>query len=155
MTGARIEKCGLPAESLLHDYVRPGDFLDGLACDSRLDVDTAVTRAMAIPGWVGGLLRLRDMAVRPFGLRPASPADDAATPFPIDRRNRDEVILGFDDTRLNFRISILCTGTRAHSATWVHCNNRLGHAYLAMIKPFHILIMRNAMRQVANARFAI
>jgi len=61
------------------------------------------------------------------------------------------VILGFDDSHLNFRISVLVDGTHAYAATWVHRNNALGRAYLAVIMPFHIVIMRTAIGQVASA----
>jgi Protein of unknown function (DUF2867) len=151
----RVIRSDLPAHSLLHGYIQTGDFLDCYACHSHLDVDTAAARAMNFPLWAKGLLRLRNIAAVPLGLRAAMLRGETAAncigPFPIDQRNGSEVILGFDDDHLNFRISILCGGGRAFGATWVHRNNALGRAYLAAIMPFHILVMRNAMRQVASA----
>jgi uncharacterized protein DUF2867 len=151
---SRIAKCDLPAQSLLHTYVQPGDFVDCYRCDSRLDVDAAAARAMAFPGWADWLLRLRNTVVKPFGLTAAMPEDTTLSKvghFPIDQRSDTEIILGFDDTHLNFRISVLVDGSYAHAATWVHRNNGLGRAYLAVIMPFHIAIMRNAIGQVASA----
>ncbi len=148
-----IAKCDLPLQSLLHTYIQPGDFVDCYRCLSTLDVETAAARAMAFPGWANGLLRLRNIVVRPFGLAAAMPVDSTLSKvghFPLDQLSQDEVILGFDDSHLNFRISILTDGTHAHAATWVHRNNALGRAYLAVIMPFHVLIMRNAIAQVAR-----
>ena len=154
---SRITKCDLPAQSLLHSYTQPGDFVDCYRCDSQLGVDAAAAHAMAFPGWVDRLLRLRNVVVKPFGLSAAMPQDTTLNKvghFPIDQRNDNEVILGFDDSHLNFRISVLVDGTRAHAATWVHRNNALGRIYLAAIMPFHVLIMRNAIGQVAAASVA-
>ena len=148
---SRISKCDLPAHSLLHGYVEPGDFVDCYRCKSQMDVDTAAARTMAFPGWVDWLLRVRNVVVRPFGLSAALPKGDTIGHFPIDQRNDNEVILGFDDSHLNFRISVLVDGTHAYAATWVHRNNALGRAYLAVIMPFHIVIMRTAIGQVASA----
>lgn len=147
----RIAKCDLPGRSLLHDYIRPGDFVDCYRCESRMDVDSAAARAMAFPGWVDWLLRLRNILVIPFGLTAAIPGGETIGHFPVDQRSDTEVILGFDDSHLNFRISILTDGNHAYAATWVHRNNALGRAYLAVIMPFHVLIMRNAISQVADA----
>ena len=151
---SRIAKCDLPAQSLLHGYIRPGDFVDCYRCISNLDVDTAAARAMAFPVWANWLLRLRNIAVIPFGLSAALPekaGDETIGHFPLVERNDNEVILGFDDKHLDFRISILTDGSRAFGATWVRRHNRLGYAYLAAVMPFHVLIMRNAVGQVAVA----
>jgi Protein of unknown function (DUF2867) len=147
---SKIAKCALPAQSLLHGYLEPGDFVDCYRCKSQLDVDTAAARAMAFPGWADWLLRVRNVVVKPFGLSAALPKGNTIGHFPIDQRNETEVILGFDDSHLNFRISVLVDGTHAYASTWVHRNNALGRAYLAVIMPFHILIMRNAIGQVAR-----
>ena len=144
----RTIKTELPPHSLLHGYVQQGDFLDCYTCATDLPVDAAAARAMAFPVWASWLLRLRNGLMAPFGLTAAIPDGDKIGPFPIDQRNDHEIILGFDDSHLNFRISILTTGTEAYCATWVHRNNRLGHLYLAAIMPFHILIVRNAVGQI-------
>jgi len=144
----RTTKTELPSHSLLHDYIQQGDFLDCYKCPTALPVDDAAQRAMAFPSWAKGLLRLRNILVAPLGLKNDFPEGEKIGPFPIDQRNQHEVILGLDDSHLNFRISILTTGTEAYCATWVHCNNRMGRIYLAAIMPFHVLIVRNAVSQI-------
>jgi len=144
----RTTKAVLPPHSLLHSYIQQGDFLDCYKCPTFLPVDDAAQRAMAFPSWAKGLLRLRNIIVAPLGLKNDVPEGEKIGPFPIDQRNENEVILGLDDSHLNFRISILTTGTEAYCATWVHRNNWLGRIYLAAIMPFHVLIVRNAVSQI-------
>ena len=120
---SRTSKVDLPKHSLLHDYVQEGDFLDCYACPTDLSVDQAAARAMAFPFWARWLLRLRNILVAPLGLTNEFAEGDRIGPFPIDQRTDDEIILGLDDSHLNFRISILTTGTEAYCATWVHRNN--------------------------------
>lgn len=144
----RTTKAVLPPHSLLHSYIQQGDFLDCYKCPTILPVDDAAQRAMTFPSWAKGLLRLRNIIVAPLGLKNDFPEGEKIGPFPIDQRNENEVILGLDDSHLNFRISILTTGTEAYCATWVHRNNWLGRIYLAAIMPFHVLIVRNAVSQI-------
>lgn len=138
----------LPSHSLLHAYGTPDDFLDCYACKSTLDVDTATQIGLAFPAWARALLWLRNVIVAPLGLATTQPQEESINHFPIDQRNENEIILGFDDSHLDFRISILKYQNMAYGATWVHTNNWLGKAYLSVIMPFHVLIMRNAMRQI-------
>jgi hypothetical protein len=35
-------------------------------------------------------------------------------------------------------------------ATWVHRNNVLGRVYLAVVMPFHVLIVRSCMKRVGQ-----
>ena len=140
----------LPQESLLHGYIKDRDFLDCYSCSSSLDVDAAAKAAMTFPGWVRFLLALRNIIVAPLGLSTTLHQGEVIGHFPIDKRNKNEIVLGFDDNHLDFRIAILKHEDRVYGATWVHTNNWLGKAYLRTIMPFHVLIMRNAMQNVVR-----
>ncbi|MCA0919637.1 DUF2867 domain-containing protein [Pseudooceanicola nanhaiensis] len=146
----------LPARSHLWSHVRPGDFIDGYAVTSALPLDQALATALAMPGWARRLLALRNTLMRPFGLRRAAPDAEGRLPFPITYRGGDdtagEILLGFDDSHLNFRIALLREGERLHMATWVQRNNLLGRLYLAAVMPFHRLIVRDALARVAATR---
>lgn len=63
----------------------------------------------------------------------------------------DEIVAGFNDWPLDFRISMRAENERAYLATWVHPHNAVGRIYLVTVMPFHILIIRNAMHRVAQA----
>ena len=60
---------------------------------------------------------------------------------------------GFDDHHLDFRVVVDVTtsgeGQQVTTTTLVRTHNRLGRAYLAIILPFHRLIVRTMLRQVA------
>ncbi len=145
----QITKTALPAQSLLHRYIQPDDFLDCYHCTTSLTVDEAAQRALAFPGWARGLLRVRNLVVAPLGLKTTPAEQNNIGPFPITERNENEIILGFDDSHLDFRISVLLDGSDAYTATWVRKHNLLGRAYLASIMPFHTLIMRNAAKAIS------
>jgi len=114
--------------------------------------------------WMTVLLDVRDFAVRRFGLKTARALrNDAAGGerigfFKIFFRGADEIVLGEDDRHLDFRLSVLLQlaaqpgqDTTLILSTVVHCHNRLGHVYLAVIAPFHRLLARAVLRRAANA----
>ncbi|TDK41025.1 DUF2867 domain-containing protein [Antarcticimicrobium luteum] len=140
----------LPRHARIWARVQPGDFLDDYAIATPLTPREALDLALRSPAWAQALLRLRDAVVRPFGLKTA--ADDARTGFPVEYESDEELIVGMDDCHLDFRITVLKSGGTVHIATWVHRNNALGWAYLALITPFHRLILRSALRRIAAAR---
>ncbi|MCF6315644.1 MAG: DUF2867 domain-containing protein [Marinosulfonomonas sp.] len=145
---SRVIKTSLPSQSMLQTFIQPDDFLDCYRCETSIDVEMAAKRAMDFPAWVIWLMKMRNIAVTPFGLRTDLGQGETIGFFPIVMRNDTEIILGFDDKHLDFRISILTDGSHAYGATWVRRHNRLGRAYLAVIMPFHVLIMRGAIGRI-------
>jgi hypothetical protein len=146
-----VKKCPLPKESHLWPLVRNGDFIDGYAVESPLSPRDAMEVGLSLPGWARGLLALRNRIVAPLGLKTEASDSGAGALFPVTHEDADEIILGTDDSHLNFRIAIRRDGGRIHMSTWVHRNNLLGRAYLAIVMPFHVLIVRNSMRRIAQA----
>jgi len=69
--------------------------------------------------------------------------------FPVETETDDELIAGFNDKHLNFRVSVISKGGRVYLATWVHPHNIAGRLYLKTIMPFHVAISRNALARVA------
>lgn len=115
---------------------------------------TAIVAARSIlsrfPLWVRLLLRLRDAAIGPFGLRStrSHQADglERIGFFPIVSQSEDQVVLGFDDKHLDFRVVIDVReddqGRRLVDATTlVRRKILLGRIYIALIAPFHRLIV--------------
>lgn len=154
-TYAVVEKTPLPATAQLWRAVEPGDFIDGYAVESMISPRQAAEIGLSLPGWANALLRLRTWIVRPLGLKTeVSDSGDKAI-FPVTYEDADELIIGTDDSHLNFRISLMQQAGRLHMATWVHRNNLLGRVYLTVVMPFHILIVRGAMRRIARHGGAI
>ncbi len=106
---------------------------------------------MRFPAWARALLLVRGAAVAPFGLKGAAPQDRPAIgSFPIAAERPEELLLGFDDRHLDFRISILADAGRIHVSTWVRPHHAGGRLYLAAVLPFHVLILRDAMARIGG-----
>ncbi len=164
-----VTRVAPPSPSAIADW-RPGaDLLDSYAVTlppgASDDVGVLATALFSTPPlWTRGLLRLRDEIMRPLGVKTtgeiakAGAADgrDRIAFFPVFSRSRNEIILGEDDRHLDFRASVLIeTDAGAGSrrlvfTTAVRCHNLLGRAYLGVIAPFHVLIVRSNLRRLAN-----
>ncbi len=99
------------------------------------------------PRWVRCLLRLRDAAVRPLGLD----ATDRARPetgFPVLADHGHELLMGFDDRHLDFRVRLAVRGRRVHVTTSVHINNRLGRLYWNVVRHLHPRVVRSMLGSV-------
>ncbi|WP_298972513.1 DUF2867 domain-containing protein [uncultured Roseobacter sp.] len=147
-----VTKAHLPPESPLHKRVGIGDFLDCYKVASDLAAPAAAEIIVDFPGWAKGLVALRNLLTAPFGLMKDGPATDRKLGlFPVEMSTPTEVIVGFDDRHLDFRVSVFSADNTVYLATWVHPHNIGGRVYLRAILPFHILIVRNALARVANA----
>lgn len=128
------------------------------AGSEALTADVVARQAFErLPFWFHGLLKLRNILVWPFGLRGDAshvPAEvERMGIFPVVHQQPREVVLGFDDRHLNFRIVVTAEpagegATRVRLMTLIHRNNGLGRVYLAAIMPFHKLIARQALSRV-------
>ncbi|WP_037255344.1 DUF2867 domain-containing protein [Roseobacter sp. SK209-2-6] len=147
----QIQTTPLPRNSHLWSQVQPGDFIDGYAVNSGLDPEQAAKVGLSMPGWARALLSLRNRIVRPLGLKTDVADAGQNAIFPVTYQDESEIILGADDNHLDFRICIRQQDGMIHMATWVHRNNLLGRIYLAVVMPFHILIVRDAMGRIRNA----
>lgn len=157
-----------PADGLLRQYVGAGDFLDGQYVALPHPAPDAAELTIAIffnmPGWVKALLGLRDFVVKPLGLRTGSEADlrppthdeivSASYPgvFGVHAATDDEVILGSDDKHLDFRVSVLRSeqDDLVALSTWVRPHNLLGRIYLAVVYPFHRVIVARCLANTAR-----
>lgn len=165
----------LPASStpLLQAALPRIDYFDAfemsLVAKPGLTIDTLFLDFMSpAPRWVTWLMRLRHALVRRLGLKIESSMDwDSMKNQPIEAersygmfkifaRSENEIVAGADDKHLNFRASFLLKPGSAEEtqvltvATVVQMHNALGRTYMAVIKPFHRLIvpamMRHALR---------
>lgn len=140
----------LAPESPLHARMNAGDFLDCFSVAARTTPREAAAIITTFPRWVQSLMTLRNTLVAPFGLLTDGPeTGDKIGPFPVTQETEQEVIAGFDDRHLDFRVSVRAHNGEVSLATWVRPHNIGGRAYLTVILPFHVLIARNALRRVA------
>ncbi len=149
MSASTVFETNLPEESALHARVAPGDFLDCYKVQCTVSPRRAAEVITNFPEWARFLLSIRRLITTPFGLsNDGPPADDKIGPFPVEWETDRELIAGFDDRHLDFRISVLSQDRHVYLATWVHTHNLGGRLYLRAIMPFHILIARNALKRV-------
>jgi len=127
--------------------------------DRALDARHAAERMMARqPPWAEALLTLRNLLVAPFGLKTSGASRTAPREmigiFPILSETPDRLVAGFNDKHLDFRVvvDIANSGTvrNVTATTLALTHNWLGRTYLAIILPFHRLIVRTLLRQVAT-----
>jgi hypothetical protein len=133
--------------------------VDGNALDARTAAEIMFARE---PRWSKALVALRNMIVAPFGLKSSGKGDVGSWGmvgiFPVISETPQRLIAGFNDSHLDFRVIVDVTpagrGQHVTLTTLVHTHNRLGRAYLAIILPFHRLIVRSFLRRVSRARAA-
>lgn len=129
--------------------------IDDAALDTRRGAEKMLARA---PRWIEALLALRNHLVTPFGLKTSTSNEASASEiigiFPIASQSPDRLVAGFDDHHLDFRVAVdvaACGhGQRVTATTLVRTHNLLGRAYLAIILPFHRLVVCAMLRQVAE-----
>ena len=148
----KVTAVKLPEQSLLWARVGGEDFLDCYSVPADATPRHAADVITAFPGWARFLLVIRRIVTAPFGLDNDGPdVADKVGIFPVETETADELIAGFNDRHLNFRVSVQSRGGRVFLATWVHPHNWGGRLYLAAIMPFHILIVKNALARLARA----
>jgi hypothetical protein len=127
--------------------------------DRDLDARRAAECMMARqPRWAEALLSLRNLLVAPLGLKTSGaglvPPRDMIGIFPVVSQTPDRLIAGFNDRHLDFRVVIDVTRSdgagQVTATTLVKTHNWLGRTYLAIIMPFHRLIVPALLRQVAG-----
>lgn len=128
--------------------------VDGQSLDARQAAMRMMARA---PRWVDTLLMLRNIMVAPFGLKTSG--EDRRAPrdiigiFPVVSETPERLVAGFNDRHLDFRVvvDVATSGQRQSvtATTLVLTHNWLGRTYLAIIMPFHRLVVRAMLQQVA------
>jgi hypothetical protein len=129
--------------------------VDDAALDARHGAERMLGRS---PRWIETLMALRNRLVKPFGLKTPVPRRAATSgtigAFPIVSESPRRLVAGFNDRHLDFRLLVdvvaADNGLRITATTLVLTHNLLGRAYLAVILPFHRLIVPSMLRQVAG-----
>lgn len=113
------------------------------------------------PKWIESLFSLRHKLVKPFGLK-TSDQNTTKINFPlvvgesigffkIYEVHENEIILGENDTHLNFKVSIrVKKQTEISIETFVEFNNLFGKIYFQIIKPFHKIIVISMLKSIVK-----
>lgn len=137
------------------------DFVDIFSTTNHTDNIEEITNLVfnTTPNWVNSLFIIRNKIAGLFGLKTEMPNDynenykvgGYVKFFKIFSISDNEVILGADDSHLNFRALINNDKSDSYNIkiiTLVEYNNLKGKIYMGIIKPFHRQIVK---RMVRNA----
>ncbi|MFC3675064.1 DUF2867 domain-containing protein [Ferrovibrio xuzhouensis] len=134
----------------------PGcDFADAFSVVvTRQDIDPGAAMKLAFgtpPGWVNTLMATRNAVMGRLGYK----APRIQRGFPVLRAAPGMELSGLDDAHLDFRALVRVTPegdgrSRITLTTAVRTHNRLGRVYLAVILPFHRVIVRNLLARMAR-----
>jgi hypothetical protein len=133
----------------------PGcDFADAFSITvPRRDLDARELSASFFstpPAWAGALMDARNAIMGRLGYK----APKIRKGFPVLRESADEVVSGLDDAHLDFRALMRVdregNGSRITLTAAVATHNWIGRSYLRLIMPFHKLIVRSMVKQLAT-----
>jgi uncharacterized protein DUF2867 len=127
--------------------------VDGITLDARQAAEKMFARRQR---WIEVLLRLRNLIVAPIGLKTSGEGDKASHGmvgiFPVLSETPERLVAGFDDSHLDFRVVVDVVAHAGNqevtTTTLVRTHNWLGRTYLAIILPFHRLVVAAMLRQV-------
>nr|WP_237351658.1 DUF2867 domain-containing protein [Rhizobium sp. ACO-34A] len=148
--------------SLPHPALPGADWADRYAISSVGSQGTALEIAKRMlgrpPGWIRVLMVLRNHIVSLFGLKAADLGVAETTSvagFPVVSQRDGQVVLGFNDSHLDFRIVVDVepkgeAGNKVAVTTLVKRHNAFGWLYIAVITPFHRVIVRSTLGRLAR-----
>ena len=133
--------CGgpVPVDEDAASGVLPGwDYADAFQCATggRRPLDAIiVARALLAPSSAARrLLAVRDLVVRPVGLRAVSGGELI---LPVIEQSPHRVVSGLDDRHLDVRVVITVAAGVARCTTVVRRHGWLGRLYFAVVGPVH------------------
>jgi Protein of unknown function (DUF2867) len=160
----RVVKVPVPEASKLLASFKQVTFSDAYEVTLVNPAITAEEATLAIfghsPAWVGALMKARGVFAKAVGLKHSDmrSGEQQRGIFKVQQRHANEIIIGEDDSHLNFRISVLRAGDANGNgtptitvSTAVETHNALGRAYMFVVKPFHRVIARTMVQRAANA----
>lgn len=158
----------LPRESRIAAFYASPELADAYSIDLPLgtarDPELLARFIFAHPPrWVAALMDVRDSVASILGLktgrslRSANGQPDRIGIFRVYETHPSEIILGENDQHLDFRVSVFYRESQGPQceaslvlSTVVDCHNLLGRTYLALIAPFHRLVVRSFLREGAR-----
>jgi hypothetical protein len=140
------------------------DFVDTFSTTNHINNIEEITNLVfnTTPKWINSLFAIRNKIASLFGLKTEMPNDynknykvgGYVKFFKIFSISDNEVILGADDSHLNFRAVINNDKSDSYNIkviTLVEYNNLKGKIYMGIIKPFHRqivkIMVKNAYKQ--------
>lgn len=178
-TATAVRVTRVPAGTAIHAALPGAHFFDAYTVadphPSASALQTWLDVVARTPRWTQQLMALRNQMVRWVGLKDlgqlhdahpiasgASPRDassyrtgDRVGIFLIRHLSDTEVVMGQDDKHLDVQVSLTKQRTGDGPATVtvstvVHIHNTMGHAYMAVVTPFHRRIVRAMLHRLVD-----
>ncbi|MBL3548864.1 DUF2867 domain-containing protein [Chryseobacterium sp. KMC2] len=167
----KVNKVNVDKAFLVNKYL-PANYADAFECVAPIsDHVTPDHLQIAFWGseksWIKALFELRNMLVKPFGLKTSrkegtgsiAACIEKGTAHPIasvSDRSSNETILLLDDKHLKAYISMSIAESednlkRVTVCTIVHFHNWFGYLYFHSIDLFHSLVVRNMLKRSIRA----
>ena len=139
------------------------DFDDTFSTTNHVNTIEEITNLVfnTTPVWVNYLFTLRNKIVGLFGLKTEVPdgyseefkVGGFVKFFEIYSISESEIILGANDSHLNFRAIVINDKSDLYNikvVTLVEYNNLMGKIYMSIIKPFHRLVVKKMIENACN-----
>ena len=116
-----------------------------------------------MPGWLALLFKIRNVLVRPFGLKTEDSKDREALKEALEKggnyslmtvvaKTANEMVVSLDDKHLKAYLSVYVEDRNVSLSTLVQYHNKLGVAYFALIRPFHKIVVKSMLRHTIRAQ---
>lgn len=141
------------------------DFADTFSTTNHIDNIHKISNLIfnTSPKWITVLFKIRNKLANFIGLKNVVPTNynnefkigGYIKFFKIYDIAENEIILGANDSHLNFRAIINITKAKTHNikvTTLVKYNNTKGKIYMSLIKPFHRLVVMRMVKQAYNIK---
>ena len=160
-----------PADSAIRVYLPGANFHDSWAVDAGDSSLSALGQflkaASATPGWVNGLMNVRNRAVSLIGLKNLGALHEVRPErdykpgqrvgiFTLISITENEVLLGDSDKHLDVTLSVHKSGHASGSmatitvTTVVHIHNLLGRLYMLPVAPIHKLVVPAVLKAIVR-----
>lgn len=178
-TANAVRETQVPAGTSIHATLPGAHFFDAYTVADPRPATSALQTWLNVvarsPRWTQHLLALRNRLVQLVGLKDVGQLHDMHPPasggsprharsyrvgdqvgiFLIRHLSDTEVVMGQDDKHLDVQVSLTkhphVDGTAmVVVSTVVHIHNTLGHAYMAVITPFHRQIVRAMLNRLGK-----
>ncbi len=142
----------IPEGSIIADGFGRVDYSDAFGVSKATDdsIGEITSAIFDVPGWVKGLMKIRDSVTSIFGLKSGKELrPEGTTYFGMVLQNENEIVMGESDKHLDFRTSVFADRANEviYLTTIVRFHNIWGRVYFFFVKPFHKMIIKSLLKR--------